>query len=118
MNAVTQYPAAKNCRCCREMKPLEDFSPMDSGLYGRHPRCRVCRNRRAQMVAEKRRTAGKVRKYTRRNLAKVDLADGTRRTVGLYPPTAEEKSLAGAFAAYMRRAARPGDPGNVAARIY
>lgn len=117
MNAVVQYPAAKACRCCNEIKPLEDFSPMDTGLYGRHPRCRLCRNRRAQMVAEKRHTTGKVRKYTRRKLATVEQKDGTRRTVGLYPPSSAQKTIAEAFAAYIRRAARRGDAGNVAPLI-
>jgi hypothetical protein len=45
------------------------------------------------------------------------LEDGTQRTIGLYPLSPEEKNLAGAFASFMRRAARPGDPGNVAARV-
>lgn len=114
---LSDDPIRKVCRCCKEAKKLEAFSPMRAARHGRHPVCMECRNRRARKVQADRREAGLVRKYTKRNLAKVDLQDGTQRTAGLYPPSAAEKNLAGAFASFMRRAARPGDAGNVVARV-
>lgn len=110
---LSDDPIRKVCRCCKEAKKLEAFSPMRSARHGRHPVCMECRNRRARKVAADRHAAGKVRKYTKRSLTRVVMEDGTQRTVGLYPLSPEEKNLAGAFASFMRRAARPGDPGNV-----
>jgi hypothetical protein len=38
----------KICNVCNEPKPLEAFSILKKGAQGRHPACKVCRNRQAK----------------------------------------------------------------------
>lgn len=37
-------PAAKRCKTCREVKPLDLFHPDSRGLYGRIAHCKACKN--------------------------------------------------------------------------
>lgn len=39
-----EIPSTKPCKTCRIDKPLDAFSPLKGGKYGRHPHCRECRN--------------------------------------------------------------------------
>lgn len=41
---------SKVCTLCQKDKPLDLFSPHPSGLYGRNPRCKECRNKKKNDV--------------------------------------------------------------------
>lgn len=46
-----QQTLTKRCTKCREVKPLEEFSPDKRARDGRQSRCRVCRAKRAREAA-------------------------------------------------------------------
>lgn len=46
---------SKQCRSCGEDKPLEDFSLLKGGKFGRHSHCKRCRSTKNSAVAKTRR---------------------------------------------------------------
>jgi len=41
---INKIPQSKICNVCGIEKSLDDFSPLKHGKFGRHPKCRSCRN--------------------------------------------------------------------------
>ena len=52
----------KTCNRCGEAKPLADFYPHPTGLHGRRPDCKICRNRGE---VDRRRSSSKARRLAR-----------------------------------------------------
>jgi hypothetical protein len=51
---IEAYPIEKECSICSEMKPLDAFTRLKNGKYGRHSQCKECRKKERQNGAAKR----------------------------------------------------------------
>lgn len=107
----------KRCSACWQFKPLDRFSPVSRGAAGRHSRCKDCRNR----SAAQKRTEGLAepvdRRFTRSAQPFELCEDGSYRKIRSAPAAPRPRDLNSALRDFLHRVARPGDAGNVTARI-
>lgn len=107
----------KRCTVCGRSKPMDCFSPMARGAGGRHPRCKDCRNRSAAQKRNEGLAVPLDRRFTRSPQPFEQCDDGTYRKIQHAPPPARARDLNRALRDFLHRVARPGDAGNVTARI-
>ena len=51
---IEAYPSEKECSICSETKPLDAFTRLKNGKYGRHSQCKECRKKERQNGAARR----------------------------------------------------------------
>lgn len=99
----------RECKGCRETKPFSEFSPHKGGRDGLAPRCKQCRNTRAQEVCKAISIVTGKRKYVRKKPR--IYPDGFGLPVD--SRSAHDKSLDKVLAVFLRESARTGEIGNV-----
>lgn len=112
----------KLCSGCHETKPLNHFSPHVTGLYGRSPKCKLCRNNAALRKRTEFATAPVDRRFKGGVAPFVKLDDGTfvkvkstAPTRTRNPPQVLAKADTGLLLLdFFRAVSRPGETGNLA----
>lgn len=115
MHDLIDTPATKDCTGCQRNLPMSHFSPVKRGAFGRHSKCKECRNGAAQRKRTEGLEAPVDRRFTRTPPPFVQAEDGTFTKVRTARRAANTPDRA--LLDFLHRVARAGDVGNVAPRV-
>lgn len=109
-------PTQKPCSGCGAIKSLVEFSPTPTGQYGRHSRCKVCRNKRAARLRAQGLVSPMDKRFKRSPQPFVQGEDGTFDRVKPAPRPAPQ-SIDQLLRDHYRAVARAGDAKELSAVV-